>query len=67
MSAHEIWPPKCGERGRFIGYEEFAAGAARIEFTPDNHFGPEETSWTCRRCTAKDRAREPATNPVWPQ
>ena len=70
MTAHDVWPPKCAECGRFIGYDELTPGSAcpaHIEFTPDNHFGPEETIWTCWQCTAGDGAREPASNPIWEQ
>jgi hypothetical protein len=46
---------KCCTCGRFVGLHEMASGAAKFHFVPDNHFGPEETEWTCGKC-AKEEA-----------
>jgi len=41
---------RCASCGRFISNAEMASGAARFNFTPSNHFGPEISEWECAAC-----------------
>lgn len=42
---------KCESCGRFISYAEMAeGGGAKVDVTPDSHFGPERIEWTCPAC-----------------
>lgn len=41
---------QCAACGKFISYAAIDAGEAKFEFTPDSHFGPEESEWVHRAC-----------------
>lgn len=51
---------RCAECGRFISHADMQSGAARFDFTPDSHFGPEINEWTCPTCLGTGKAREKA-------
>lgn len=52
-------PVRCVECGQFISLQSAIDGTAHHEFEPDNHFGPERSEWTCKRCAAKERSKVP--------
>jgi hypothetical protein len=39
---------KCDSCGKFMSYKECLEG--HFEFIPLNEFGPEESTWTHRKC-----------------
>ncbi len=41
---------RCSLCGRFIAYDALQEGRARVNFTPDNAFGPERTEFLCPKC-----------------
>ena len=53
--AETAGPVKCVSCGKFVGYDEMTDGSASFYFEPDNHFGPEVSEWTCKRCVAEGK------------
>lgn len=43
-------PPKCDVCGKFISSSDIKDKKAKFNFKPLDEFGPEESSWTHKKC-----------------
>ena len=41
---------KCGDCGKFLSHKDFQEHKIKIEYTPDNEFGPEVIKHICEEC-----------------
>jgi hypothetical protein len=45
---------KCAICGQFISNKDFERGLVKSHFTPDTHFGPEESEFEHVKCRQKE-------------